>query len=106
MKTFTKAFAFALFSLPLLASAGNRVATSSMQVSFVVTESCAVQSAPASTTPANPATAAKSPAVNCQLHTPYLITRGNEKAATAASSSDNSMSIRQETGTQDWTIYF
>jgi len=99
MKTFTQAIAIALLSLPLLASAGNRAATSTMQVSFVVTESCSVQTSTS-------ATAAKTPAVNCQLQTPYQMTRSNEKAATAVSSSDNTPALRQESAPQEWTITF
>ena len=98
MKTTAKAFALALFSLPLIASAAGKVATGAMQVSFVVKESCNVQS---TTTTA----AAKTPAVACQLNTPYQMTRGADKAA-ATSSSDTSMAIRTETAAQDWTITF
>jgi hypothetical protein len=97
MKTTVKAFALVLFSLPLIASAAGKVATSAMQVSFVVKESCTVQSTTAS--------AAKTPAVACQLNTPYQLTRGADKAA-ATSSSDTSMAIRTETAAQDWTITF
>ena len=100
MKTTVKAFALVLFSLPLIASAAGKVATSAMQVSFVVKESCNVQSAPSTT-----GAAAKTPAVACQLNTPYQMTRGADKAA-ATSSSDTSMAIRTETAAQDWTITF
>lgn len=94
MKTTVKAFALVLFSLPLIASAAGKVATSAMQVSFVVKESCNVQSA----------TAAKAPTVACQLNTPYQMTRGADQAA--ATSGDTSMAIRTETAAQDWTITF
>lgn len=97
MKITVKAFALVLFSLPLIASAAGKVATSAMQVSFVVKESCNVQS----TTTA----AAKTPAVACQLNTPYQMTRSADKAA-ASTSSDTSMAIRTETAAQDWTITF
>jgi hypothetical protein len=96
MKNTVKAIALVLFSLPLIASAAGKVATGSMQVSFVVKESCTVQ---ATTT-----TAAKTPAVACQLNTPYQMTRSADKAA--ASSSDTAMAIRPEAGAQDWTITF
>ncbi|MFS2005189.1 hypothetical protein ACEN9F_16320 [Duganella sp. CT11-25] len=98
MKTPVKTFALVLLSLPLLASAAGKVATSTMQVSFVVKEACTVQS----TTTA----AAKTPAVTCQLNTPYQITRGADKAAAASTSSDTGMAIRPEAGAQDWTITF
>lgn len=84
-------------TLPLLASAAGKVATSSMQVSFVVKESCNVQSTTATT-------AAKTPAVACQLNTPYQMTRSADKAV--ASSSDTALAIRPEAGAQDWTITF
>ena len=99
MKTTVKAFALVLFSLPLIASAAGKVATSSMQVRFVVQESCTVQSATTTTS------AAKTPAVACQLHTPYQMSRGTDQAA-AASSSDTSTAIRSETAAQVWTITF
>lgn len=89
MKTTVKAIAFVLFSLPLLASAAGKISSGSMQVSFVVKESCNVQSTSAA------------PAVACQLNTPYQMSR-----STAASSSDASMAIRTETGAQDWTVTF
>ncbi|WP_296002593.1 hypothetical protein [Rugamonas sp.] len=109
MKTTSKLFAAVLFSLPLLASAaGTRSA--SFQVSFVVKDSCNVQAgatASAATTPANKAAAAR-PAVACQLSTPYLVTRGIDKAgANIGSSGDsNVQAIRPAAGAQDWTIYF
>jgi hypothetical protein len=98
MKITVKAVALVLFSLPLLASAAGKVATSSMQVSFVVKESCNVQS---TTTSA----AAKTPAVACQLNTPYQMTRA-DKAAASTSSSDTALALRPEAGAQDWTITF
>jgi|GEM_PF-1599052 len=98
MKITVKAIALVLFSLPLLASAAGKIATGSMQVSFVVKESCNVQ---ATTT-----AAAKTPAVACQLNTPYQMTRGADKAATSNSSSDTALAIRTEAGAQDWTITF
>lgn len=97
MKITVKAIALVLFSLPLLASAAGKIATGSMQVSFVVKESCNVQSTTA---------AAKTPAVACQLNTPYQMTRGADKAATTSSSSDTALAIRAEAGAQDWTITF
>jgi len=104
MKTTVKAFALVLLSLPLLASAAGKVATSSMQVSFVVKESCNVQS-----TANAAADTAKTPAVACQLNTPYQMHRSADKAVAAGaanSSSDTSMAIRPEAGAQDWTITF
>jgi hypothetical protein len=104
MKTTAKALVLVLLSLPLLASAAGKAATSSLQVSFVVKESCNVQSAPANA-------AAKSPTVACQLNTPYQMTRDADKAAakartTPTSSADTGMAIRPEAGAQDWTITF
>jgi hypothetical protein len=98
MKTIVKTFALVLLSLPLLASAAGKVATGSMQVSFVVKESCSVQVATAAD--------AKTPAVACQLNTPYQMTRNADKAAANSSSSDTAMAIRPEAGAQDWTITF
>lgn len=95
MKTTVKALALVLISLPLLASAGTKIATGTMQVSFVVKESCSVQSADKGT---------QRPDVACQLNTPYQLTRGADKAA--AASSDTGAAIRTETAAQDWTVYF
>lgn len=102
MKITVKAVALVLFSLPLLASAAGKIATGSMQVSFVVKESCNVQAPQAATG------TAKTPAVACQLNTPYQMTRSADKAAmsTANTSSDTALALRAETGAQDWTITF
>ena len=102
MKTLLKALAFTVCTLPLLASAGNKIATGAMQVSFTVTESCAVQSGAAAS--------GQRPAVSCQLNTPYQVNRGADKAAAtpsaAAAATVNGAAIRTETSPQDWTIYF
>lgn len=93
-----------LFSLPLLASAaGTRSA--SFQVTFVVKDSCNVQSG-ANAALSQSDKAATRPAVACQLSTPYLVTRNTEKATAATSSDSNVQAIRPEAGAQDWTIYF
>lgn len=102
MKTSTKLIAAVLFSLPLLANAAGTRSTS-FQVSFVVKDSCNVQSS-TTTTVQNDKAAATRPAVACQLSTPYLVTRSTDKAAT--SSDSNVQAIRPEAGAQDWTIYF
>lgn len=108
MKTLVKALALVLFSLPLIASAAGKTASSSMQVSFVVKESCAVESTSSSTSnQANLTAGAKAPAVSCQLNTPYQITRGAGQAAVPSSgNTDNSVAVRPAAGAQDWTIYF
>ncbi|OEZ56558.1 hypothetical protein [Duganella sp. HH105] len=103
MKTFYKALTAVLLSAPLLAHAGNKLATGTMQVSFTVTESCNVQSA-----------TAQRPAVSCQLNTPYQVNRNADKAAAATAYTTaapapavNAAPLRTETGAaQDWTIYF
>lgn len=103
MKTSSKLCAAILFSLPLLASAaGTRSA--SFQVSFVVKDSCNVQSGAKLAVGPNDKAATTRPAVACQLSTPYLVTRNTEKAA--ASSDSNVQAIRPDAGAQDWTIYF
>ncbi|MQA41370.1 hypothetical protein [Rugamonas aquatica] len=99
----SKALALVLLSAPLLAHAGSKIATSTMQVSFIVTESCNVQSAAVAT--------AQRPAVSCQLNTPYQVNRSADKtaapaAATAPAAAVNAAPLRTETGAQDWTIYF
>ena len=102
MKTFYKAFTVVLLSAPLLAHAGNKIATGTMQVSFTVTESCNVQAA-----------TAQRPAVSCQLNTPYQVKRDADKAAAATAATTaapapavNAAPPRTETAAQDWTIYF
>ncbi len=117
MTKFFKSLALVFLGLPLLASAaGNKAATSAMQVTFVVKEACTVQAADnnAATTRAASATA---PAVACQFKTPYLMTRGADQAATAtsgnsaaiinsANTAGTSQSTRAEAGVQNWTITF
>jgi len=100
MKTIVKTLALVLLSLPLLASAAGKTASGSMQVSFVVKESCSVQSTATTTT-----TTTKSPAVACQLNTPYQLTRSADKAS-STSSSANGVATRADAGAQDWTLYF
>jgi hypothetical protein len=97
MKTFAKTFALVLFSLPLIASAAGKTASSSMQVSFVVKESCSVEST----------ASAKTPAVACQLNTPYQLSRSADKAAPATTTNTaNGVAVRPDAGAQDWTLYF
>lgn len=95
MKTFAKAIALVIFSLPLLANAAGKTASAAMQVSFEVKESCNVQAA----TTAKDAKA--SPAVACQLNTPYVMAR-----TTAATSSSAPSAARQDATSGDWTITF
>lgn len=104
MKTIVKTLALVLLSLPLLASAAGKTASGSMQVSFVVKESCSVQSTSTSTTTTT--TTTKSPAVACQLNTPYQLTRSADKASSTLSSSANGVATRADAGAQDWTLYF
>ncbi|MBV7538404.1 hypothetical protein KW842_21755 [Duganella sp. sic0402] len=108
MKTFTKAIAIILFSLPLIASAAGKIATASMQVSFEVKESCNVQgpaTAADAVAAANTATKAV-PAVACQLKTPYQMTRSTEQAAAVTSREAQATALRQETSAGAWTITF
>lgn len=107
MKTFTQALALVVFSLPLLANAAGKTATASMQVTFEVKESCNVQSSAVATTTATKADSKATPAVACQLNTPYLMARNTAAAPVASNSSTApSTAIRQETTSGDWTIYF
>ena len=109
----TLALAAVLFGSPLSAVAGNKAATSGMQVSFVVKEACTVQSATsqprATGRAAMPATTAPAPAVVCELKTPYLLTRGDQPAPanTANTTTDRPAApIRTESGAQNWVVYF
>jgi len=106
MKTFTKAFAIVLFSLPLIASAAGKTATASMQVSFEVKESCNVQSSAPATTSASNTAAKAAPAVACQLQTPYQMTRSADQAAATTSRDVQATAIRQQATTGEWTITF
>ncbi|MYN40412.1 hypothetical protein GTP55_13620 [Duganella sp. FT109W] len=100
MNTFTKAFAIVLFSLPLLASAAGKTSTAAMQVSFEVKESCTVQSSAAASAAATKAT----PAVACQLKSPYAMTRTQAVAANTATT--QTTAIRQVNAAGEWTITF
>jgi hypothetical protein len=104
MKTFTKAFAIALFSLPLVASAAGKIATASMQVSFEVKESCTVQT-PAAVA-ANTAASKTAPAVACQLQTPYQMARNADQAPSSNSRDSQATAIRQQVAAGEWTITF
>ncbi len=101
MKLLTKTFALALFSLPLLANAAGKTNSATMQVSFEVKESCNVQSSAAATATTK---AAATPAVSCQLNTPYQLARNSDTAST--SNNAQNTAIRQENATGDWTITF
>lgn len=109
----TLALAAVLFGSPLSAVAGNKVATSAMQVSFVVQEACTVQTAtsqPRATgradTAATTATTAPAPVVACELKTPYLLTRGDQPAAPNTTTDRPAAPIRTESGAQNWVVYF
>lgn len=104
MKTFTKALAIVLFSLPLIASAAGKTATASMAVSFEVKEACTVQTSAATAAATNNTKAA--PAVACQLKTPYQMTRNTAQAASVNSSAAQPTALRQESGAGEWTITF
>jgi hypothetical protein len=108
MKTFAQALAIVLLGLPLVSgAAGTKIATSSMQVTFTITESCNVQSAGNAAAASAQRTAA--PAVSCQLNTPYQVKSGADKAVAPAANGNgtgNGAAIRTETAPQDWTIYF
>ncbi|MYN30713.1 hypothetical protein [Duganella levis] len=105
MKTFTKALAIVLFSLPLIASAAGKTATASMAVSFEVKEACTVQTSAAAATAATNNTKA-APAVACQLKTPYQMTRNTAQAASVNSAAAQATALRQESGAGEWTITF
>jgi hypothetical protein len=114
MKIFTKLLVLALFSLPLLSQAAGKTASAAMQVSFEVKESCNVQATPAAlASTANTARLASSPAVACQLNSPYMATRSGDKASSVAVSTSNSTTssadtsaLRHENDGAQWTIYF
>ena len=107
------ALAAALFGSPLSAAAGNKTATSGMQVSFVVKEACTVQTAtsqPRATARAA-AAATAAPVVACELKTPYLLTRGGDQPATANPANSATIDrpaapIHTESGAQNWVVYF
>lgn len=102
MKTFTKAIAIVLFSLPLIASAAGKTASASMQVSFEVKESCNVQTAADASADSKAA-----PAIACQLKTPYQMTRTTNQTAAVANSRDaQANALRQQAASGEWTITF
>jgi len=99
MNFFTKVTAVVLLSLPLLASAAGKSASASMQVTFEVKESCNVQTAADTRL-------APSPAVACQLNTPYLVTRAAAPAATSAPQGQRATATRPEAGASDVTVVY
>ncbi|NYE63445.1 hypothetical protein FHW58_004675 [Duganella sp. 1224] len=105
MKTFTKAFAIALFSLPLMAQAAGKSASAAMQVSFEVKEACTVQTSAGTAAAANQ-TRQAAPSVACQLKTPYLMTRTPSRLTGVTSTTAQTGAIQQETGSGEWTITF
>ena len=98
MKNIAKAVALVLFTLPLVVNAGTKISTGSMQVSFVVKESCNVQT--------DAANNAKTPAVACQLNTAYQLSRSTVQHADNSATSDTAAAIRPAAGAQEWTVYF
>ncbi len=108
MKTFTKAIAVILFSLPLLANAAGKSASAAMQVSFEVKEACTVQTSAAAIAAASAAinSTKAAPAVACQLNTPYLMTRTAAKLTGVNSTTAQTSAIQQETSAGAWTITF
>jgi len=105
MKTFTKAIAVIVFSLPLFANAAGKSASAAMQVSFEVKEACTVQTSAAAINAATNSTKA-APAVACQLKTPYLMTRTVAKLTGVNSTTAQTSAIQQETSAGEWTITF
>ena len=105
MKTFTKAIAVILFSLPLFANAAGKSASAAMQVSFEVKEACTVQSSAAAANAITNSNKA-APAVACQLKTPYQMTRTAAKPAGVNSTTAQTSAIQQETSAGEWTITF
>ena len=97
--------------LPLAAAAGNKAASSGMQVSFVVKEACTVQTAASPARVPGRATTAAAPVVACELNTPYLLTRGADRPAAAINGGNAAIDrpaapIRTESGAQSWVVYF
>lgn len=96
--------------LPPSATAGNKAATSAMQVSFVVKEACTVQTVTSPIRVQDRAAAAPPPApvVACELKTPYLLTRGADQpaAATGTTTDRSAAPIRTESGARNWVVYF
>lgn len=100
MNTLTKIVALTLFSLPLLANAAGKTASATMQVTFEVKESCTVQTTAAA---AADKSAKATPAVACQLNTPY---QAQAQAATTTASDTKAAATRQEAADGVWTITF
>lgn len=72
MKTTLRAtLIIALFAASQIATAGTKTATASFQTTFVVNESCAVQTNHAQ------------PVVSCQFNSPYLVTNSGAKTSSA-----------------------
>lgn len=89
----------------MLAQAAGKSASTTMQVTFTVKDSCTIQTAPGKQN--------AQPAVECQLSTPYQLQRASaQPAAQATTSSTSSTSAsgnaiqQQRPGTQDWVVYF
>lgn len=85
MKTLTSALFISLLALSQVASAGTKAANASFQVSFVVTEACAVQSGSAR------------PVVSCQFDSPYQVqpaaAANNAATASATHADDKIMTV-------------
>jgi hypothetical protein len=106
MNIFTKTLTVVLLTLPLLANAAGKTANATMQVTFEVKESCNVQDS-ASATKADATSAKATPAVACQLNTPYQVSRAGDNAASSTSNSaTQANAIRQENSAGVWTVTF
>ncbi|MYN11081.1 hypothetical protein [Pseudoduganella aquatica] len=99
MKTLTTIALFSLLGLSFGASAaGHRSA--SMQVSFVITESCNIQSGKDAAKPV-------AATVSCQHESPYQLQRNDAAVQTSAQAAAKSNAIVNKTeGAQEWTVYF
>lgn len=83
-----------LLSLSLAAGAGNRAATSTMQVSLVIAETCNVQSN------------SDRPDVSCRHDSPYLVKRGDNLAAAPAAAATPAAAVRAGDDARTWTVTF
>lgn len=93
----TSAILLSLLSLSLTAQAGNRAAKAGMQVSFVISETCNVQSG------------TERPNVNCQFESPYQLKRSDIAATTttaAAASPAATPAARAPDDASVWTVTF
>lgn len=83
-----------LLSLSFAAGAGNRAATSTMQVSLVIAETCNVQSN------------SDRPDVSCRHDSPYMVKRGDNLAAAPAAATAPAAAVRAGDDARTWTVTF